>query len=172
VGGCGRVTDQATSTPSPTPSVSAASGVADPIGVRVPGRGIEASVDPLELGAQGELVPPRYGRAGWYADGPEPGEPGRAVIAGHVDSKNGPDVFAKLREVSKGDRVVVDLADGGQAVFIVERARLYPLDEFPTSDVYGGPRRVSELRLITCGGSYDREQGRYLANLVVFARGE
>ena len=56
---------------------------------------ISAKLAPLHLGATGELVPPAYGVAGWYRAGPEPGELGRSVIAGHVDSRDGPDVFAR-----------------------------------------------------------------------------
>jgi LPXTG-site transpeptidase (sortase) family protein len=167
--GCAGAPDAAAPPPAPTASPTVLQ-VADPVRVRVPRLGIRAALDPLGLGKQGELIPPRYGRAGWYEDGPEPGERGRAVIAGHVDSKTGPDVFARLREARKGDRVLVDLAGGGRLVFTVQRARLYPVDAFPTTEVYGGPRTAPELRLITCGGPYDRAQGRYRANLVVYAR--
>jgi hypothetical protein len=41
-------------------------------------------------------------------------------------------------------------------------------DTFPTREVYGdteGP----ELRLITCGGSYDQSDGGYQSNVVVYA---
>ena len=38
-------------------------------------------------------------KAGWYADGTAPGDTGPAVLAGHVDSKRGPAVFYRLREV-------------------------------------------------------------------------
>lgn len=142
---------------------------ADPVRVQVPRLRIAAVLDPLVLGAAGELVPPRYGRAGWYQRGPEPGEAGRAVIAGHVDSMTGPDVFFNLSRARVGDRVVVELADASRVLFKVVRVGVYPKDEFPTSAVYGGPRKAAELRLITCGGDYVRSQGGYQDNVVVFA---
>lgn len=142
---------------------------ADPVRVRVPRLGIAAELDPLALDRALELIAPEYGRAGWYQRGPEPGEAGRAVIAGHLDSRTGPDVFYDLRNARRGDRIVVDLADGGRVVYRVQRVGVFAKDRFPTESVYGGPRILSELRLITCGGAYVRSAGGYQDNVVVFA---
>lgn len=143
--------------------------VARPTRILIPRLGIDAAVDPLYLNRKRVLVPPRYGRAGWYKAGPEPGEAGRAVVAGHVDSKTGPDVFAALDRARKGDRILVRLADGSTVRFAVERVEKHPQSDFPSARVYGGPKRHAELRLITCTGAYDRARGRYLDNLIVFA---
>jgi hypothetical protein len=141
----------------------------DPVRVQVLRVGIDAPLDPLHLGSAGQLVAPAYGRAGWYRNGPEPGEFGRAVIAGHVDSLTGPDTFYRLRRVHKGDLIVISLVDGRTLDFQVRQTGVYPQDRFPTDRVYGGPRRTAELRLITCGGAYERNHGGYQANVVVFA---
>ena len=45
----------------------------------------------------------------------------------------------------------------------------YPKDDFPTKAVYG-PTPRAELRLITCGGVFDRSARSYEDNIVVFAR--
>lgn len=45
----------------------------------------------------------------------------------------------------------------------------FPKDAFPTDMVYTGTPGP-ELRLITCGGSFDRSARNYLDNTVVFAR--
>ena len=160
----------ATSAPTPLPSPTPARQLARPVQVRIPRLGIDARMDPLHTDTAGALVPPRYGRAGWYAAGPEPGEPGRAVIAGHVDSRSGPDVFAALRGAHRGDRVVVRLADGSVRTFLVYASEEYAKTAFPTARVYGGKRNQAELRLITCAGPYDRSRGGYQDNLLVFAR--
>jgi LPXTG-site transpeptidase (sortase) family protein len=141
---------------------------ADPARVIVSRLGISASMQPLRLGAAGELVPPTYGSAGWYRGGPEPGEAGRAVIAGHVDSKQGPDVFANLRDARPGDRIVVQLVDGTEKDFTVDDIGLYKKSAFPTDEVYG-KTSDRELRLITCGGTYDKSRGGYQSNVIVFA---
>jgi hypothetical protein len=142
--------------------------VPDPARVMLARLGIAAALQPLRVGPAGELDPPTYGSAGWYQNGPEPGEAGRAVIAGHVDSKSGPDVFANLRYARPGDRIVVDLVDGTAKTFVVDDTGLYRKSAFPTAAVYG-PAPDAELRLITCGGSYDRAHGGYQSNVVVFA---
>lgn len=141
-----------------------------PTAVRVPRLKIAADLDALHLGPALELVAPEYGRAGWYRNGPEPGELGRAVIAGHLDSEHGKDVFWNLHSVRKGDEILVDLVDGRTLRFVVRDVGEFPRSEFPSDRVYGGARRFADLRLVTCGGPYDRGHGGYRDNVVVFAR--
>lgn len=143
--------------------------LADPVSVAVPSLEIEASMSPLSVDGNNVLIPPEYGEAGWWQAGPEPGEPGAAVIAGHLDNADGPDVFFRLADAQVGDQVIVTLADGGEAEFQVVEVGQYSQDDFPTDLVYRGPDDQPLLRLITCGGEYDRELGRYRDNVVVFA---
>ena len=107
--------------------------------------------------------------AGWYSGSPSPGKPGPAVLLGHVNaSDGGPGVFARLRSMSPGDQITVELQDGTAAQFTVVRGEQYAKDEFPTAEVYGntpGP----ELRLITCDG-FDSATGLWQDNYVVYAR--
>jgi sortase (surface protein transpeptidase) len=107
------------------------------------------------------------GRAGWYADGTAPGDVGPAVIAGHVDSRTGRAVFHRLRELRRGDRI--EVSRGGRTVtFTVVAAAYHPKAAFPTGRVHAAtPARA--LRLITCGGGYDRSVRSYRDNLVVYA---
>lgn len=131
--------------------------------------GIDAPVGPLFLDENGVLPPPEsFDAAGWWHDGPEPGEAGAAVIAGHVDSYRGPAVFFRLDKIRQGDKIFVDRADGSTVVFVAQRIEQHPKDEFPTQAVYGDTPG-STLRLITCGGMFDYEDRRYLANVIVFA---
>ncbi|WP_161962453.1 class F sortase [Nocardioides speluncae] len=169
-GGCanGGQTTSGSAGPTATATAAPVSEVADPSRVSVPRLGIRAGLRPLLLGTNGELKPPPYGIAGWYAAGPEPGEKGAAVIAGHLDSAHGPDVFARLGEARRGDRIVVRLDDGGSRTFTITGVGRFAQERFPTRRVYGATPGA-ELRLITCGGAYDRRAGRYLDNVVVFA---
>ena len=41
-------------------------------------------------------------------------------------------------------------------------------DAFPTASIYGKASYPS-LRLITCGGPFDRATGHYLDNIIVYA---
>ncbi len=142
---------------------------ARPVTVAVPSLGIDSSLDRLRVADSGELEsPPRWQVAGWYAAGPRPGERGPAVVAGHVDSPDGPAVFARLAEIAVGDRVVVTRADGSRVRFEVDRVEQVAKNGFPTDEVYG-PTPDAQLRLITCDGPYVSSQGGYQDNLVVFA---
>jgi hypothetical protein len=159
--------------PGPTPPtlvqpVLGAGGV--PIGLRIPSAEVDTALSGISLAPDGLLVPPAGpAAAGWFTDGPVPGGPGPAVIAGHVDSARGPAVFFRLRDVAAGDPVLVTLADGSTVEFTVTRVARYAKDAFPTSEVYG-PTPGAELRLITCGGEFDRARGSYADNLVVYAQ--
>ncbi|MCK9901852.1 class F sortase [Parafrankia colletiae] len=148
---------------------AAAGQVADPVRIRVPAIGVSAPVVPLALAADGRLEAPKvFAETGWNVDGPEPGENGTAVIAGHVDSHTGPAVFFRLRELVPGDRVQVDRVDGSSAEFVVSRLERYPKDRLPSDEVYGPTGRPA-LRLITCGGTFDQARSSYRDNVIVFA---
>ncbi|MEV4843815.1 class F sortase [Micromonospora matsumotoense] len=139
-----------------------------PTRVRVARIGVDSTLTALGLDRAGTLIPPAdFTRAGWYGGGPAPGDPGPAVIAGHLDSRRGPAVFARLGELRPGDRIEVWRGDR-RVRFRVTGALRTPKDAFPTATVYG-PTPVPELRLITCGGDFDRRVGHYRDNVVVFA---
>jgi LPXTG-site transpeptidase (sortase) family protein len=139
-----------------------------PTRLKIKAIGVDASLESLHLGKNGVLDAPKtFTKAGWYADGTSPGDTGPAVIAGHVDSTKGPAVFYKLRELQAGDQIQV--VRGGKAVkFTVTSTAWYPKAKFPTAKVYG-PTPDRQLRLITCGGVFDRTLRSYKDNLVVYA---
>ena len=97
-----------------------------------------------------------------------PGQLGPAVIAGHVDSRTGPAVFYRLRDLRPGDQIRVVRADGRVVRFEVESLARYPKREFPDEEVFGATTTPS-LRLITCAGDFDRATGSNRDNLVVSA---
>jgi sortase (surface protein transpeptidase) len=144
-----------------------------PSGVRIPAIGVNASVIPLGLNADGTAQVPSLSTpmlTSWFDEGPAPGQDGPAVIYGHVDTAaTGPAVFYRLGDLTACDTVDVTLADHSVAAFVVYRIGVYPKASFPTMTVYGdtaGP----ELRLITCGGPFDAAAGSYYDNVVVYAR--
>ena len=142
---------------------------AAPVRLQIPSIGVDSELMDLGLQADGTLeVPPGGFPAGWYTGAPTPGELGPAVIAGHVYWGGQPGVFFDLRELSTGDEIAVSRQDGSTARFRVTRVERFAKDEFPTQQVYGDLDHAG-LRLITCGGSFDRQMRSYVGNLVVFA---
>ncbi len=142
---------------------------APPVRLEIPAITVRAGVDPLGLRPNGELdVPTRFERVGWWSGGVSPGEPGPAVLAGHVDSRRAPAVFFRLRELEPGDEVSVQRTDGRTVVYTVERSGNYAKANFPTDQVYGPTERPT-LRLVTCSGRFDRSSRSYDENLVVYA---
>ncbi|MFD5269023.1 class F sortase [Streptomyces sp. NPDC058335] len=142
-----------------------------PLRLRIPAIGVDASVSKLDLDAAGALQPPPADTpsvAGWYGGGTSPGSVGTAVTTGHVDLPTGdPGVFYSLGSVTKGDTVEIDRADRRTAVFTVDAVEVYDKERFPDDKVYGGSDRA-ELRVITCGGGYTKNDG-YQGNVVVYA---
>lgn len=143
---------------------------AQPIRVRIPAIAVDARLMGLDVSPQGELAVPPEDRAevaGWNTQAVTPGQVGTAVIVGHVDNKHGPAVFYELGRVGAGSKVEVYRRDGRVAVFTVYAVRIHPRADFPAERVYGNTNRP-ELRVITCGGTYD--DGGYSGNVVAYAR--
>lgn len=88
------------------------------------------------------------------------------MLLGHVDSRSGPAVFYRLRELRPGDVVEVGRADGTLARYAVTRSEQVAKDRFPTFAVFGATRD-DVLRLVTCSGTFDRGARSYTDNLVV-----
>ncbi|HVR76998.1 MAG TPA: class F sortase [Acidimicrobiia bacterium] len=163
------------------PSAPVPEGVDDPVllpssepaAIDIPAIGVHSEMQQVGLTAEHTLeVPapgPYYDQAAWYKHSATPGAVGPAIIVGHVDSAaDGPSVFFDLGNLRPGDEVLVTRRDGTVATFEVEAVRQYSKDDFPTELVYGDTDHAA-LRLITCGGTFDRAERSYRDNIVVFA---
>jgi hypothetical protein len=156
--------------PVPAPAVSPTMAKSKPVRVRIPAIGVDSALMDLRLDSNGRMsVPPDGTEAGWYTGAPTPGELGPAIIAGHVDWGGRQGVFYHLRSLKPDDHVTVTRLDGSTAVFRVIRVDEFPKNKFPTDTVYGDIDYAG-LRLITCGGSFDRQAHSYNDNIVVFAK--
>jgi sortase (surface protein transpeptidase) len=143
--------------------------VAPPVAVEIPSLNVSSRLVGLRTARDGTLqVPQDPAAAGWWSQGPAPGDDGPAVIAGHVDSFDGPGVFFELRRLAPGDEILVRRADGIVGTFLVTDVQTYAKRDFPTDLVYAGDGTPS-LRLVTCGGAFDEGSRTYRENVVVFA---
>lgn len=141
---------------------------ADPVRIVIPDIGVDARVVPIGLTEEGALAVPDFGLAGWYQLGPRPGDPGPAVIAAHVDSRAGPDVFYRLRELVPGAVVRISDAAGTVHEFTVSAVEQHDKDELPADRIWSD-EDAPALRLITCGGAFDYSVRHYTDNVIVFA---
>ena len=167
-----------TAVPAPVPATTQAPvqatgplAASEPVGLEVPAIGVRSGpLMRLGIDRAGALeVPPDAATVGWFGLGPTPGATGPAVLAAHVDYAGVPGAFTNLRTMTEGAEIRVLRADGTTALFTAYRVAQYAKAAFPTAEVYGdttGP----ELRLITCGGAFDRGSGNYEDNVVVYAR--
>ena len=140
---------------------------APPGRIRIPAAGVNTGIEAVHARRKG-LEVPSPGWAGWYAGGARPGEPGRAVVIGHLDTTDGPAIFDQVPYLKRGARIEVTDNRGaihGYKVVGVTRVRKR---RFPTNAVYG-PSRHPVLVLVTCGGPYVAGRG-YRDNVLVYAR--
>lgn len=150
--------------PPPGPVLKAST----PVRVDIPRIGVHSRLLSLGLEHDGTLEVPSLKQAqlaGWYDKGPTPGEPGPAVIVGHVDTKKGPAVFYKLGKLKPGDKVDVTRKDGAVAAFAVDSVEHVLKTHFPTKRVYGEVG-FAGIRLITCGGDFEGHS--YTGNVIVY----
>ncbi|MER5419176.1 class F sortase [Streptosporangium roseum] len=138
-----------------------------PSRIDIPSLGIKAPL--MKLGVtDGQIDLPPYEKpdlAGWVKDSAIPGDPGSAVILGHVDTKTDPAVFYKLKDIREGQVVKVVRSDGKTAQYRVDSVEQVDKNSFPADKVY----LEDGLRLITCGGNFDWDKHEYRDNVIVYA---
>ena len=154
----------------PAPAVAGPAAPAPRRGWRlvIPTIGIDAVIGPVGLDREGRMAAPgRLDSVGWYSPGPSPGQPGDAVIAGHLGFASEPAVFRDLNRLRPGDVFQVVSDAGKQLNFKVQASSLVSRAARPP-DLFArtGPARVS---LITCAGPWDRDQSTYSQRLIVEA---
>ncbi|MGK5552068.1 class F sortase [Actinomadura kijaniata] len=147
-------------------------GRALPTSLSIPSIGVNSPLVRVGRERDGAIAAPPLARprtAGWYGYGPTPGEPGAAVIVGHLDTRTGPAVFARLGELRPGALLGVVRADGTVPVFRVTSTERVPKNAFPAARVHASADGRPALRLVTCAGRYDARRHLYAENLVVYA---
>jgi LPXTG-site transpeptidase (sortase) family protein len=115
---------------------------------------VDAKIERLGLDANRNLASPNdYRDVAWYNLGPAPGQPGNALLNGHVNWWTGAAVFTRLGELRPGDEVAVLRADGTRLAFRVTATTIVPAGARIAS--LFAPSSVATLTLITCTGAWD-----------------
>lgn len=142
-----------------------------PVRLTIPAIQVDAAIEQVGQTATGTMdVPQRFEDTGWYRFGPRPGEPGGAVITGHVDSKTAPAVFWLLHTLVPGDTIIVDADDGARRTFVVTEVTTYGREELPLDRIFES-RTGTQLNLITCdrASAFDQARREYAGLTVVYA---
>lgn len=155
----------------PPPGKFPVLGPSRPIRVVIPSIDVRAPVHDVGRDADGAIAVPSLrltNEAGWFEEGPTPGQYGPAILVGHVDTKDHPAVFSRLGDLKAGARIEVTRRDRQVAVFEVNSVETFSKASLPVKRVYFDYSRPG-LRLITCGGSWVGGDLGYASNVIVFA---
>lgn len=142
-----------------------------PVRIKIPKIKVNAPIGSVTVDLKGNLTTPPLSRpnlTGWYRFSPLPGELGPSIINGHVSTRKGAAVFQRLRELAKGDHIYVYRSDKKVTRFTVSGVEQVSKSTFPTKRVYGNTSDA-QLRLITCGGVYNKQAHSYTDNIIVYA---
>lgn len=139
-----------------------------PASIEIPALDVNTEIEKVGRLKNGQMgVPKGFDTVGWFGDGAKPGAPGNAVMAGHVDSKTGPAVFYKLEGLNNGDEVIVKDIGGKTLTFVVTGKEKYDRKTAPVESIFDYSYG-SKLNLITCTGSFNRDEGTHEERLVVY----
>lgn len=139
-----------------------------PVQLKITSLNVEAPIEYVGVNSTGAMdVPKAKNDVAWYNLGPRPGKKGSAVIAGHLDWKDGtPAVFTNLDKLSTGDRIEILDDQGKSMTFVVRESRIYKSNADAT-EIFTSQTGV-HLNLITCSGDWNKSKNTYNDRLVVF----
>lgn len=140
-----------------------------PDSISIPSLGVaNAAVTSVGVEPNGDMEIPPADQVGWYRYGPRPGEPGSAVLAGHIAYDGVDGVFRHLADLEIGTTFSIGFTDGSASEYLVTDRQTYLKTELPRDELFdrdGAPRLV----LVTCGGSFNYDASSYESNVVAYA---
>jgi sortase (surface protein transpeptidase) len=173
LGGCAGGGQGAVPTPSNAAGVVASASLprSVPLAIEIPKIGVRSTLLALGESRHRSVQLPSAStpmQAGWFSGGPAPGQIGPATIFGRVSAHHQPGVFARLHDLATGDLVLIKLQDGSTVTFRVTRVETLSKGSFATDAVHGDATDA-ELRLVTCGDTFDPVTRSFRDNIIVFA---
>lgn len=140
-----------------------------PMRLKIPGINVDAVVEYVGLTSAGAMdIPKSQNDVAWFNLGPRPGEKGSAVIAGHLDWKDGTSAaFDNLYKLRPGDKLYIEDDKKVIVTFVVREFKTYD-PKADASDVFGSSDEKAHLNLVTCEGVWNKDSRSYSKRLVVF----
>ena len=143
----------------------------DPVHLLISAIHVDTAIEPVGVLSTGNLDTPQnnpWEDAGWYKDGPRPGEQGSAVLDGHLNRPGGaPAVFWYLSALKIGDAVVVTTSEGKTLHYRVTGTTRYAPQQAPLQDIFGNTQGY-HLNLITCAGYWIPTEQQTSLRMVVY----
>ncbi len=137
--------------------------------LNIPAINLDTAIEEVGLTAGGNMaVPNNFVNVGWFKQGAVLGQPGTAVLAGHLNrGKNKPAVFWDLNKLKTGDYVYVTDGTKPKQRFRVTATQNYKVADAPLDKIFSSTEGT-KLNLITCSGKWDKNQNDFTERLVVF----
>lgn len=147
--------------------------IGKPVKLIIPALGIEANIQEVGVTPAGTMANPqginKFRETGWYKNGARPGQPGSAVIDGHLDNALGlKGIFYNLNQLAPGDAVIVETDASEQLLFKVSSNETYDYKNAPVEKIFNTDDGTSLLNLITCDGTWVAAEKSYDKRLVVY----
>ena len=143
----------------------------DPVHLLISAIHVDTAIEPVGVLSTGNLDTPQnnpWEDAGWYKDGPRPGEQGSAVLDGHLNRPGGaPAIFWYLSALKIGDAVVVTTSEGKTLRYRVTGTARYAPQQAPLQDIFGDTQGY-HLNLITCAGYWISTEQQTSLRMVVY----
>lgn len=112
-------------------------------------------------------VPTNVHLAAWFSKSSLPGEKGLSIIDGHVDGKSQPGVFKNLGKLKVGQRFTIEFGNEKKTTFVVRKVSTVDEDKAASVLFSADLGVMSQLNLITCGGTYDKKARHYKQRIIV-----
>jgi LPXTG-site transpeptidase (sortase) family protein len=145
-------------------------GANDPKAIRLTSVGIEGYIQKVGVDQNTQIaVPNNVHFAGWFVNTVRPGEPGLSIIDGHLNGTSRGGIFRNLNNIAPGAQFEVEMGDGSVKVYRVKEVLTVDLDKSAEVLFSQQPGIKSQLNLITCGGTYNKEQRFYQQRVIVIA---
>lgn len=150
------------------PPPSRAAGKVAPVQLSIPAIDILADIVPVTTTNRVLQIPPEPWVVGWWSGGAGPGTgTGAVVLAAHLDSRTyGLGPFARAAELAAGAEARLTDARGTQHSYKVDTVQMYEKGRLPYNRLFS-QTGTEKVVLVTCGGTYNPDNGGYESNLVV-----
>lgn len=124
--------------------------------------GVRARILPMGLNPDTSIqAPTNINDTGWYRDSVKPGQIGTSLIDGHDLGVTRAGVFYKLKNLSNGDRISIEMGDGKIHIYAVVAKTVQHLNDVDMSNVIANTdNHTARLILMTCDGAVVKENGK------------